>query len=88
QQAVTEDEVVDHQTDMHTSSEEDEEAVRRSTRIRFPSVKLINHEVIPDNIVNNDGDLVHLAFMADTEPVNWKEEVSNSKWRYAMNEEI
>ncbi|KAK2370871.1 putative mitochondrial protein [Trifolium repens] len=76
------------QIEMNTSSEEDEEAVRRSTRIRFPSVRLINHEIATDNAVNDDGDLVHLAFLAGTEPVDWHEAISDSHWKEAMNEEI
>ncbi|WJX11887.1 hypothetical protein P8452_02442 [Trifolium repens] len=76
------------QIEMNTSSEEDEEAVRRSTRVRFPSVRLINHEIATYNAVNDDGDLVHLAFLAGTEPVDWHEAISDSHWKDAMNEEI
>ncbi|GAU23292.1 hypothetical protein TSUD_237460 [Trifolium subterraneum] len=75
--------------DMHTSSDGEEVGdVRRSTRTRFPSVRLTDHETILDNVVNDDGDLVHLAFMADVEPVNWHEALSDPNWKNAMNEEI
>ncbi|GAU50842.1 hypothetical protein TSUD_232190 [Trifolium subterraneum] len=62
--------------------------VRRSTRTRFPSVRLTDHETILDNVVNDDGDLVHLAFMADVEPINWHEALSDPNWKKAMDEEI
>ncbi|KAK2417383.1 putative mitochondrial protein [Trifolium repens] len=77
-----------HVQDMHTSSDDDDRIVRKSTRTRFPSVRLADHEVISDDVVNDDGDLVHLAFMADSEPVNWNEAIVDSNWRRAMNEEI
>ncbi|GAU33196.1 hypothetical protein TSUD_206550 [Trifolium subterraneum] len=41
-----------------------------------------------EEVVNDDGDLVHLAFMADVEPVNWHEALSDPNWKNAMNEEI
>ncbi|GAU32293.1 hypothetical protein TSUD_63100 [Trifolium subterraneum] len=74
---------------MHTSNDGEEEGdVRRSSRTRFPSVRFTDHETILDNVVNDDGDLVHLAFMADIEPVNWHEALSDPNWKKAMNEEI
>jgi hypothetical protein len=79
---------VNHVEDMNISSDDDDRIVRKSTRTRFPSVRLADHETISDDVVNDDGDLVHLAFMADTEPVNWHEAVADSNWRKAMNEEI
>ncbi|CAJ2653926.1 unnamed protein product [Trifolium pratense] len=86
-----------HEEDMHTSSDDDDriqlssvpaQAPRRSTRNKFPSVRINNHEITSDSAVNEDGDLVHLAFMADAEPINWKEAVVSSKWNAAMKEEL
>ncbi|GAU43218.1 hypothetical protein TSUD_301050 [Trifolium subterraneum] len=36
----------------------------------------------------SEGDLVHLAFNAEAEPVNFEDAVKNEKWLSAMNEEI
>ncbi|GAU30874.1 hypothetical protein TSUD_15600 [Trifolium subterraneum] len=89
QPVVDQNEEVDHVEEIHTSTDGEEEGdVRRSTRTRFPSVRLTDHETILHNVVNDDGDLVHLAFMADTEPVNWHEALSDPNWKNAMNEEI
>ncbi|GAU47995.1 hypothetical protein TSUD_404720 [Trifolium subterraneum] len=78
QPVVDQHEEVGEIEDMHTSSDGEEVGdVRRSTRTRFPSVRLTDHETILDNVVNDDGDLVHLAFMADVEPVNWHEALSD-----------
>ncbi|MCI45762.1 retrotransposon 4 protein, partial [Trifolium medium] len=35
-----------------------------------------------------EGDLVHLAFNAEAEPVNFEDAVKDEKWLSAMNEEI
>ncbi|PNX64489.1 hypothetical protein L195_g062140, partial [Trifolium pratense] len=83
---------------MHTSSDDDDDRIqlssvpaqapRRSIRNKFPSVRLNDHEFTSDSVVNEDGDLVHLTFMADAEPINWKEAVASSKWNAAMKEEL
>jgi hypothetical protein len=76
----------DNTNDQHDTG--DTQAVRRSTRTRFPSVRLNDHETITDDVVNDDGDLVHLAFMADSEPINWNEAIACPKWNQAMKDEL
>ncbi|MCI43115.1 hypothetical protein A2U01_0064352, partial [Trifolium medium] len=91
--AITHQPVVDpsqganHEEEMHTSSDDDDrihlssrttQIPRRSTRAKFPSVRLNDHEITTDSAVNEHGDLVHLAFMGDFEPINWKEAVASS----------
>ena len=41
-----------------------------------------------DNEVNDDGDFVHFALMAKSEPVNAEEALSYPKWICAMKEEL
>ncbi|GAU23070.1 hypothetical protein TSUD_183690 [Trifolium subterraneum] len=45
-------------------------------------------EVTSDNQVNDEGDIVHYAFLADTEPVSVIEALNNPKWINAMTEEL
>ncbi|MCI75291.1 hypothetical protein A2U01_0096559, partial [Trifolium medium] len=43
---------------------------RRSTRVRQVSARLQDCELNLDSEVTNDGDLAHLAFMAESEPID------------------
>lgn len=61
---------------------------RRSQRQRFPSSRLTGHEVYSDNLITDEGELVHLAFVADIEPITWKEAIVDRKWKSAMIEEL
>ena len=44
--------------------------------------------VTSDDVVDNEGELVHYAFYADVKPVNTAEALKDSKWVKAMNEEV
>jgi len=50
--------------------------------------RLRDYERFQDNEVNNDGDFVHFALMAESEPVNEEEALSDPKWICAMKEEL
>lgn len=41
-----------------------------------------------DDMVNDEGKLVHYALYADTEPVNVVEALKDSKWMQAMMKEL
>jgi hypothetical protein len=86
--AVQLDDVMQDDDDTHQPEIDLTQGERRSTRQRFPSVRLIDHEVTADDAVNADGDIVHLAFMANCEPINWQEAITDPKWHNAMQEEI
>jgi hypothetical protein len=58
--------------------------VRRSTRHREMPARLLDYELNADNEVTNDGDLVHLAFMAESEPIDVSTALKNEKWVNAM----
>ncbi|GAU26253.1 hypothetical protein TSUD_224440 [Trifolium subterraneum] len=75
--------------DVHTApAETNESEVRRSTRARAQPARLNDCIITSDNDVNAEGDLVHLAFNAEAEPVNFEDAVKDEKWLNAMNEEI
>ena len=44
--------------------------------------------ITPDDVVDEEGELVHYAFYADVEPVNAAEALKDSKWMKAMDEEL
>jgi hypothetical protein len=60
----------------------------RPQRQRQMPARLQDCEINADNEVNEEGDLVHLAFLADSEPVNDSEALRNPKWIEAMKEEL
>ncbi|GAU30980.1 hypothetical protein TSUD_104940 [Trifolium subterraneum] len=75
--------------DVHTAPvETNESEVRRSTRTRTQPARLNDCIITSDNEINGEGDLVHLAFNVEAEPVNFEDAVKNEKWLSAMNEEI
>ncbi|GAU38708.1 hypothetical protein TSUD_396360 [Trifolium subterraneum] len=66
----------------------DQSESSRPQRSRQMPVRLQEYEITQDNEVNEEGDLVHLAFLADSEPVNDSEALKSSKWKEAMKEEL
>lgn len=57
----------------------------RSTRQRGLPQRLQDCEFFRDNKVNDDGDFVHFALLAESQPVKMKEASSDPKW---MKEEM
>jgi len=39
-------------------------------------------------LITDEGELVHLAFVADIEPITWKEAIVDRKWKSAMIEKL
>jgi hypothetical protein len=62
--------------------------VRRSTRQKQVPARLQECEINADNEIDDSGDLVHLAFMAESEPINVDTALRSEKWRCAMIEEL
>lgn len=50
--------------------------------------RLQNYDLFPDNKVNDNGDLVHFALMAEFEPVKKEEALSDLNWMYAIKEDL
>jgi len=44
--------------------------IKRSQKVIFPSTRPVDHELFSDSIITNSGELVHLAFLVDFEPVS------------------
>ena len=44
--------------------------------------------ITSDDIINEEGELVHYAFYTGVEPVNAIEALKDSKWVKAMNKEL
>ena len=61
---------------------------RRSQRQRFSSSRLTGHEIYNDNLITDEGELVHLAFVADIEPINWKKAIGDREWKSTMIENL
>ncbi|KAK2402146.1 putative mitochondrial protein [Trifolium repens] len=75
--------------DMHTSSDDDDRTLptRPQRNIQMPR-RLADCEIAPDNVVNNEGEIVHYAMLADTEPLDVKAALKSNVWKEAMNEEL
>jgi hypothetical protein len=75
--------------DMHTSSDDDDRTLptRPRRNIQMPR-RLADCEIAPDNVVNNEGEIVHYAMLADTEPLDVKAALKSKVWKEAMNEEL
>ncbi|KAK2359039.1 hypothetical protein QL285_096166 [Trifolium repens] len=70
------------------TSARDENVLRTSTRARSVPARLQEFEMNRDDEVTDDGDLVHLAYYADSELVNVEAALKDKKWLKAMNEEL
>ncbi|MCI18242.1 copia-type polyprotein, partial [Trifolium medium] len=68
--------------------QEEVEAPVRPQRTRQASNRLNDCEVIHDNAVNDEGELIHFALLADSEPIDFKEALKSDVWKRAMEEEL
>ena len=50
--------------------------------------RLQDYVITSDDMVDNEGEMVHYAFYADVKPVNAAEALKDSKWVKTMNEEV
>ena len=53
-------------------------------RNRSVSSRLNDHIVTSDSAVNDDGDLIHFALLAGSEPIDYKDALKNRVWKKAM----
>ena len=44
--------------------------IRRSQRSRFPSTRRADYELYSNSSISNASEMVHFAFMIDTEPIH------------------
>ena len=64
------------------------DGMRRSQRMKQSAQTLKDYEVYSDSQINDDGELVHMALLAEAEPVNCDEALQDPKWVTAMKEEL
>ena len=62
--------------------------MERPRRQQRQLVHLQDCEVNLDDDVDDNGDLVHFAFLADSKPVRLANAIQHPKWQEAMNEEL
>lgn len=57
-------------------------------RTRQAPPRFQDYEMIPDTAVNSEGELIHFALLAETEPVSFEEAIEDPNWVDAMKEEL
>jgi hypothetical protein len=67
---------------------EENQVTRTLGRHRFVSTKLARHEITPDNLVNVEGEFVHLALLEDAEPIIYEIKLNEEVWKKSMIEEL
>ena len=65
-----------------------EASTSRTQRTRHMPARLQECVITSDDMVGEEGELVHYAFYADVEHVNATEALKDSKWMKAMDEEL
>lgn len=60
----------------------------RPNRTRNLSTRLRDFQVFFYSEIGSDGELVHMALLADANPVSFEEAISDEIWRKAMKEEL
>jgi len=78
----------DIETAVDTENNQVTQPVLRPQRNRHVSSRLEDCEVLPDSVVNDEGELIHFALLADAELLNYKEAIQTEVWKKAMIEEI
>ena len=61
---------------------------RRPQRKRRMPARLQECVITSDDVVDNEGELVHYAFYTNVEPINVAETLKDSKWVKVMKEEL
>ncbi|PNX70746.1 hypothetical protein L195_g057702, partial [Trifolium pratense] len=79
-----------HEKDLHTSSDDDDivHLTSRPHRVTRIPRRLTDCEMVPDNAVDNEGDIVHYDMLADTEPLDVKSALKSKVWLEAMIDEL
>ncbi|MCI66461.1 hypothetical protein A2U01_0087719, partial [Trifolium medium] len=73
--------------DEDVTVQEEIEAPVRPQRTRQAPTRLNDCEVTTDSAVNDVGELIHFALLADSEPIHFKDALKSSVWKRAMEEE-
>ncbi|WVZ03145.1 hypothetical protein V8G54_023951 [Vigna mungo] len=72
----------------HEERNTEEESNRRPSRQSIQPSRLDDYELYSDVGINEEGDIIHLALIVGSEPLNVNEALSQSKWKEAMIQEL
>lgn len=73
------------ESEMNTSAPTE---LRRSTRVRQLPPNLNVYDIVPDSLVDSEGELVHYPLMAKAKIIEFEKPVQEPKWINAMKDEI
>ncbi|CAJ2641647.1 unnamed protein product [Trifolium pratense] len=62
--------------------------IAKTQRTKRVPARLNDCEVTQDNAVNDEGDLIHFALLADSEPLNYRDALKSNVRKKAMEEEL
>lgn len=77
-----------HNEQNNVPATDSEVQVRRSQRKGQAPQRLQVFEMFPDTAIDEDGDLLMNAFIAETELVTVEDALANKNWKAAMGEEL
>ncbi|PNX99967.1 retrotransposon-related protein [Trifolium pratense] len=63
-------------------------AINHNQENKEMPARLNDCEITQDNAVNEEGDLIHFALLADSEPIDFKMALKSKVWKKAMEEEL
>lgn len=74
--------------DVLGNSSNDRDESRRPRRQTVKSTRLSDYEIYSDLAIDEEGSLIHIALMAEAEPVSVEEALRQPMWKNAMLEEL
>jgi len=66
----------------------DEGGAKRPTRNIQPPARLNDYERFPDSTINDEGDMVQLAMLAEAEPMSFEVALRQKHWKEAIIDEL
>ncbi|XP_019432133.1 PREDICTED: uncharacterized protein LOC109339179 [Lupinus angustifolius] len=66
----------------------EEQNQRRPHRHRQTPPRLSDYEIFPDSEITTEEELVHMALLAEMEPVSFEDTIQHNHWLEAMKEEL
>lgn len=65
-----------------------EQLVRRSERVRTQSTRLSEYDMFPDSAMTEEHDLLEQVMLAEVEPADLSQALTDPNWLAAMKEEL
>lgn len=60
----------------------------RPTRSKQIHARLNDYEIVPNNTMNEEGEIIQLTMLAGVEPLNYQDAMQDKVWKDAMKEEL